>query len=281
MKIAAVFVGLLATLLAVPSPEATAGYPTTVCNTYQTGYGYSPSYAYPAGYYPATYSATPYIPAVQTQYVATETFYQVGAATTQKRLAEEVSAQTLALFKAELQRQADAQAAAQEKAENRAIQQQILQALLAKNQQPTQALPAVDPDVARLRADNEKLRATLEQIVAQQRAQQTAPPPPAPPAGNPPPNAPQSRNGANGGIIDPVAWKQATVSCMPCHDADKAPRMNLTDPTKLKTEDVALCLKRMKEDTPKEPRMPKGKDPVGAETWFAFNDLLIARTLNR
>lgn len=260
--------GLIGLLLGSP---VNAGQVYGSCGqSYSTGYvsSYTPTYVsgptyYPAGYYPATTSYSTYTP---TDY----TFYRPGSDIINTRLAQEAATAAVDKFKAELATQQAQQAAAMKEQADAQWKQQITLAIQALGQQ--RAGPPVDPEVARLQAENEQMRATLKRIIEGQRGQPAAsgpkdipPPVPVPKDGLPPiPNVPQP--GPADGPGKPAdqnvlqAFKQAVDSkCIKCHGSGEPERMQLGHPERMTYEDYGDCITRMARPANLKGAMPKDK----------------------
>lgn len=256
--IAAIYAALIVMLLAIPTRAGSPCYPTN----YQQGY------VYPAGYYPQTYSQTIY----SQQYEVSPYYptFRVAQDLVTARLIEEAVNAAHAKDKAEYARQQESARQAAIEQQNAAFQQQMLAAIQQLQQQRLPAtIPTVaDPEVARLRAENEQMKAALQQIIqAQKGPQPQALPEPPKASAQPIPNQPKNP------VLDNVKLAVAN-NCMPCHGAGKSPRMDLSDPTKLTAKDVALCMALMGDPDDKK-RMPKDKPPVTGEVYFAFSQLLV------
>jgi len=229
--------------------------------------------------------------------IVSSTLYNVAPDLANARIAQEAAAQAINGLKAEFakqQEQAKAEAKEQRQVE---FQNQVLQ-LLARNQQTAPLaypaaplaypaaplvpqLPAMSPAemdrLMRLEADNANMRAVLQRIAS-------TPPAPTAPATGAPPIPPGSPPGAGSGTPVGSATKGqlleqvravAASNCMPCHGANKAPRVDLTDPAKLTYNLLSDCVNRMISDD-NTFRMPRDKPQVSLADVSAFQRLSVA-----
>lgn len=276
--------------------------PTATAGNYGCGSHYFQSYGTVGAYqylsYPAYYSPTYYAPPVsQTCYqtpagtvcnnnsyapnvynTPVETFYRVAPDLAQAKIAQEVAAETMRQFKAEM--------ASQEKEKaDRDFKASVLQ-LLSAQQANAAAGGGNAQAVAQLQAENEQLKGLLAK--ATQSLEQLAKGPPAIPPGSPSPApaspepshpAPAAGNGPQLPAelkgkppVEIVKWATGNY-CMPCHN--QPPRLNLSDPSKLYYEDIADCVNRIISDDPAfvMPKPASGKGHVPIEVLGAFHKL--------
>lgn len=249
-----VHAGLIGLLIGTPlqaGPFQTYGgcgqsYVTSYAPTYTSG-----PYIYPAGYYPTTTSYTNY---ASVDY----TFYRPASDLVNARLAQEAADQAVGKFKAELAQQAAAQQQQAKDAADLEWKRQITLAIQALGQQQA----PVDPEMAKLRAENAQMRAALQRIIdAKQMPPKVDPntPPtiPAPKDVPTPQPPPPGKTVGDANVIQ--AFKQVVDSkCIKCHGDGNPERMQLGHPERLTYADLSDCIARMASPV-KELAMPKDK----------------------
>lgn len=315
VAVAGLFALMVAILLLVPTPANAGNYgcnyagytqPYYPNNYYQSGH-----YVYPAGYYQQTYSSSPYVQAAPysapyvpppgtcidtsggtvcnqgygnsshpTGYDQNPYYpqFRVAQDVINARLAQEAAIAAVNTLKSEMAKEAATQKALALEQRNIEFQNSVLQ-MLAQRPQPVQVVtqpsapqvvgpPAVDYDRARLEAENAAMKAALLRIA------NTPPPPAAPPVAAPgaiPPAVPRAAN-------DPVIGNlQLAINngCMPCHGNGKSPRLDMSDCSKLTGKQIADSMRRMGLPQADKDHMPKDREPVSGEVYFAFSQRLV------